>query len=406
MDCGFFSSEIISSKHPISSIPRCGVCKLCRDCTSPKMKPTGKGKKKILVVAEAPGEQEDSEGIQLVGKSGKKFREILSKLGVDLDRDCWKTNSIICHPEGNKTPTDEQIDSCRPNLLRTIKELNPHTIILLGGIAVKSLIGYLWRGDEDTGGITRWVGWTIPSQELNAWVVPNFHPAFLLRTNDPVLELWFTRYLRRAISLGKPPWPDRSAVPDYGKQIKKFYDSDEAARWLRCVFQAGGMVAFDYETDRLKPDHKESKIISCAVCWEGKETGAFLWRGAAVQAMSEILLSEKIRKIAANMKFEERWTRAVLGHHVWGWEWDTMLAAHGLDHRSGITGVKFQSFVQLGQSAYDAKIHPYLESKNSNTPNRIHQVHVEDLLQYNGMDAILEWHLFCRQRQQLRDGVN
>ncbi len=402
MTDGFFSLTSISQKRPSPVVARCGACGLFRHCTTPKMSVTGEGRLGVLVVAEAPGEQEDEEGIQLIGKSGQLFRKTLQKYGVDLDRDCWKTNSVICRPKDNRTPTDEQIESCRPKLLQTIKELNPRTIILLGAVSIKSLVGYLWRDGRDVQGISQWVGWTIPSQELNCWIVPNYHPAFLLRSNNPVLDLWFGRYLKRALDIESRPWPNGTDVPDYEKEIEKLYDSEEAATALRKMLREGGRVAFDYETNMLKPDHKDARIVSCSVCWEGKRTIAFPWQGVAVQAMSELLLSERIKKIAANNKFEERWTRRVLKHQVHGWHWDVVLASHAIDHRAGITSVKFQSFVQLGQRGYNDHIRPYLEeSKDSNSPNQIHKIRIEDLLQYNGMDAILEWHIFRRQKEHL-----
>ena len=66
----------------------CGVhCKLHTQCMSPRMEYTGDGRLRILVVAEAPGEEEDRRGIQLVGKSGKLLRTTLELMGLDLDKD-------------------------------------------------------------------------------------------------------------------------------------------------------------------------------------------------------------------------------------------------------------------------------------------------------------------------------
>ena len=68
-----------------------------------------------------------------------------------------------------------------------------------------------------------------------------------------------------------------------------------------------------------------------------------------------------------------------------------------LRNRPGISGVKFQAYALLGQPVWDEAIHPYLVADNSNVRNRIHQLDIEDLLRYGGMDAILEFRIALRQ---------
>lgn len=74
----------------------CEACGLQLGCKTPQMPPTGEGLKKVLILAEANGYNEDEQGKQLVGDAGQLFREKLSVYGLDLDRDFWKTNSITC----------------------------------------------------------------------------------------------------------------------------------------------------------------------------------------------------------------------------------------------------------------------------------------------------------------------
>jgi uracil-DNA glycosylase family 4 len=355
---------------------------------------TGKGRRKVLVVAEAPGEQEDEQGIQLIGKSGQYLRDTLSDIDVDLDRDCWKTNAVICRPPKNEV-NDIHIESCRPNLNKTIKELNPTAIILLGGSPVKSLIGQLWKAGESPGGIGRWAGWQIPSQKLNAWVCPTFHPAYLLRKHDVSLELWFKRHLQEALALSGRPWEE--GVPDFASQVEIIYESDKAARIVRRMTERGGTVAFDYETNMLKPDHKDSRIVCCSVCWEGMKTIAFPWHGEVVTAMGELLRSN-VAKVGANNKFEQRWTRKEFGHGVRNWVWDCMTVAHILDYRPLITSVKFQAFVQLGQTCWDGVVGPYLRADSGYEKNRIKEVDLGTLLMYCGMDSLCEWMIAEKQK--------
>ena len=90
MNKGFFSISKLQNKQPESHITKCGLCGLYKNCISPKMPPTGKGRKKILIVAEAPGEEEDKRNTQLIGRAGKYTRRVLKTLNIDLDIDCRK----------------------------------------------------------------------------------------------------------------------------------------------------------------------------------------------------------------------------------------------------------------------------------------------------------------------------
>ena len=106
--------------------------------------------------------------------------------------------------------------------------------------------------------------------------------------------------------------------------------------------------------------------------------------------MSEFWLST-VPKIASNLKFEERWTRHKLGHGIRRWCWDTMLAAHVLDCRPGITSVKFQAFVLLGVGEYNDHIAPFFETVRGRCLNDAElEISLEHLLQYGGEDALYE----------------
>ncbi len=398
---GFFcDSEIPSLKDEISA-PKCGKCGFDKHCNSPRMKWTGDGAKGVLICAESPGKEEDKQGVQLVGASGQLLRRHLRSIGVSLDRDCWKTNAICCHPV--EEATDRQIANaiqcCRPNLLRAIKELQPHVVILLGGVAIRSLISYLWKEDEGSGGVGRWVGWNIPHQPLNVWICPTYHPAAMLHQPDPVKELWFVRHLRAAFKHGRVPW--MNGPPNLLSKVERVFDAEEAASRIRRMIDVGGLFSFDYETDRLKPDADDASIVSCAICRSGEETIAFPWMGEAIDAMGEFAQSSH-PKIGWNARFEQRWTKRVFGYGARNWVYDGMIGTHVLDSRSLITGAKFQAFVTMGQEPWDVHVGPYLEADGGgNSKNRIKQVNVRDLLLYNGMDALLEWLVDRKQMKSL-----
>lgn len=389
---GFFkASTLAQSQAPTPLIPRCGECGLYKSCMSPKMPVTGSGRRGILIVAESPGTKEDAEGEQLVGESGQFLRRVLREFDVDLDRDCWKTNAVICLPQTedgeHRPPTDAEIGYCRPNLIRTIKELQPESIILLGGPSVKSLIGWLWM--PEPGSITRWVGWNIPAQRINAWVSPTYHPAYCIREGENgVTSLWFRRHIETAISLRGRPW---EAIPKYAAGIECTLDSQRAAAVIRQMIGRGGNVAFDYETNRLKPDAADAEIVCCSVCWEGKKTISFPWIGEAVVAMGELIRSP-LGKIASNLKFEQRWSHKFFGYGAANWKWDTMQSAHWLDNRREITSIKFQAFVRLGVEEWDSHIKQFLSETDDEGINCVSKdVDLMDLLEYCAYDSLYEY---------------
>lgn len=390
---GFFkASELKLVKAPTARVPQCGACGLDKTCKSPKMPPTGKGGKRILIVAEAPDKDEDAAGKQLVGVSGQMLSETLSRCGVYMRQDCWLTNALICRPPGNVIKDKRAVEYCRPNLLRTVEELSPEVIILLGDTAVKSLIGHLWK--EDCGDINRWAGFQIPSQAINAWICPTYHPSDIMQEREreaPVLRALFERHLEAAVKLDGRPW---RKVPNYQEQVEVLVNPEEAAAALdEILSEEPGTIAFDFETDRLKPDNKASRIICCSVCWEGKRTIAFPWIGGVVPRMTRLLTDKRWRKIGFNIKFEDRWVRARLGVQVKGWIWDGMIASHVLDCRPDITGLKFQAFALLGQPSYNDHIENLFRPTvdGGNNQNRIAEVRLKDLLIYCGMDSLLEY---------------
>jgi hypothetical protein len=151
----------------------------------------------------------------------------------------------------------------------------------------------------------------------------------------------------------------------------------------------------------LKPDFIGARIVSCSICWEGKETIAYPWYGDAIEATREFLRSD-ILKIASNLKFEDRWTMRMLRTRVKNWWWDTMLMAHVIDCRRETTGLKFQAFVLLGQESYNNPVEQFLRSKGDSRINSIlKEVEIGQLLEYNAYDSLLEFEVCLIQRRKL-----
>ncbi len=409
----FFSgSTLMQRKKHQSTVPKCGLCGLLKKCKSPLMEPSGKGKKRILIVGEAPGKNEDEQGEAFVGKAGRLLKRTLKKVKIKMNRDCIKTNALICRPPGNATPTNDQIEWCNPNLQNTIKKYEPHIIITVGKPALQAILFGIW--DESLGAMGRWAGWTIPMQKYNAWVIPTYHPSYVMRQIEEVkggtpIQRIFKNHLRLATTLEGKPY---KKVPNWKKKVKIIYDDQDVAKQLDKFVAKGGAVAIDFETNMLKPDSKTSDIIAASVCWKGKKTIAFPWRGEKTKKAFGRLMRASNPKVGHNIKYEDRWfacqkEESSLAQFILGdmgishWTWDTMVNAHLIDNRPDICSLEFQCMVMLGMEPYSQHISPFFKAKGSYTENRIKEINMGDLLLYNGLDSLTCYKLANKQRKIL-----
>ena len=131
---------------------------------------------RLMIVGEAPGPEENKLGKPFVGRSGQLLDKILESTGFDPQTDVFITNAVFRMPPGEgdrpfRKPTNEEIEGYKPYLLEIIRLVDPLIIMLSGNVATQSLLGRT--------GITKLRGeWT---QWNNRWVIPIFHPAYLLR---------------------------------------------------------------------------------------------------------------------------------------------------------------------------------------------------------------------------------
>lgn len=391
---GFFTTKTQAAPGA-ALLPRCGACGLADKCRSPKLQPGGGGGAGVLYVDGNPDHDSDRAGTWFAGAPGAALRATVRRLGHRLE-DGWHYGATVCHAARGATAA--QVDHCEANITQQLRELRPVVVVPLGPLAVRAVVGPLWR---KVSGIQQWAGWSIPVQAGNYWVCPTWHPQHVAEADHPVMKIQHEAHIAAALEHTARPW---DTVPDWRQDVQVELSPDAAAVWLQELTDRGtGVVAFDYETTALKPEGDYAHIVAAAVTWgdngQPMQTLAFPWHGAAVGAMSKLLRSP-IPKIAANLKFEDRWTRAALGHRVRGWCWDTMLAAHVDDPRPGITGLKFQAFVRLGMPPYNTDIEPYFKSLPGQ-PNRVGEIPVRDLLTYCGLDALLEFRLAYEQAKAM-----
>lgn len=139
----------------------------------------------LLVIGEAPGREEDRIGKPFVGRAGGLLDRMLAAIGRSRDENTLITNAIYWRPPGNRAPTDAETLICRPFVDRFIDLSQPKAIALMGGVAMKALLGQT--------GITRargkWRQIETPSAGATP-ALPMFHPAFLLRRPEHKRLAW------------------------------------------------------------------------------------------------------------------------------------------------------------------------------------------------------------------------
>ncbi len=143
---------------------------------------TGQTPADVMLIGEAPGRDEDREGVPFVGVSGKLLDVMLGYVNLSREENVYITNILPWRPPGNRQPTDAEIAACLPFLARHIALVAPRILVFLGGTAAKTLLG---RRE----GITRlrgqWYEYSSPTLE-SAGLAPipamaTLHPAYLLR---------------------------------------------------------------------------------------------------------------------------------------------------------------------------------------------------------------------------------
>lgn len=174
-----------SSLEPI--VDHCNRCFRCGLGETRTHAVVGRGypKAPIMIVGEGPGQNEDETGLPFVGKAGQLLEKILASVSLSSETDVYISNIVKCRPPGNRAPTTEEMDACRPYLSEQIRLVDPQIILLMGASAMKGLIGEK-RGITKVRG--QWLEWE------NRLCMPIFHPAYLLRnqSRDKGSPKWLT----------------------------------------------------------------------------------------------------------------------------------------------------------------------------------------------------------------------
>jgi len=157
----------------------CPRCKLSRSRTQIVFG-QGNPKADLMFVGEAPGHDEDVQGLAFVGRAGQLLTKIIEAMGSRRG-DVFICNVLKCRPPNNRNPEPDEVASCMPFLEEQIRLISPRVIVTLGTFAAQAVLGT----DEPIGRMRgRW------RSARGVRVMPTFHPAFLLRSPERKKDVW------------------------------------------------------------------------------------------------------------------------------------------------------------------------------------------------------------------------
>jgi DNA polymerase len=184
------------------SVKDCRKCALCETRTQTVFG-SGSPAARVVFVGEAPGAEEDRQGVPFVGRAGQLLTRMIDAMGLDRER-VFICNVRKCRPPDNRTPAADEVAACSPYLLEQISIIEPEVIVALGSPAVKTLLCTTESISRLRGKFhdfypsgTPMVGPVIP-------LMPTFHPAYLLRSPGEKGKAWsdLQMVMKR---LGLPP---------------------------------------------------------------------------------------------------------------------------------------------------------------------------------------------------------
>jgi DNA polymerase len=161
-------------------IGECTRCKLCSLGRTQIVFGVGNPHADLMFIGEAPGRDEDIQGMPFVGRSGQKLTQIIEAIGLKRE-DVYIANVIKCRPPENRNPEPDEVETCEPFLFRQVDAIKPKVIVALGTFAARSLL----KSDAP---ISRLRGRVYDYR--GAQLIPTFHPAYLLRNPSCRREVW------------------------------------------------------------------------------------------------------------------------------------------------------------------------------------------------------------------------
>jgi DNA polymerase len=185
----FFANQADALAAVRTDIGDCTRCKLHTQGRRQIVFGVGNPNADLMFVGEAPGADEDVQGVPFVGRAGQLLTKIIE--AIELKReDVYIANVIKCRPPGNRNPEQDEVATCEPFLFRQIDIIKPKVIVALGKFGAQTLLRTLDPISRLRGRVYDYRG---------AKLIPTFHPAYLLRNPSSKREVWEDMKLVRTL---------------------------------------------------------------------------------------------------------------------------------------------------------------------------------------------------------------
>ncbi|MEK6675231.1 MAG: uracil-DNA glycosylase [Planctomycetota bacterium] len=166
----------------------CRKCGLCKTRTKTVFG-QGHASARLVFVGEAPGYDEDQQGLAFVGKAGQLLTKMIMAMGLSRD-DVFICNVLKCRPPNNRDPAADEISACSPYLREQLTTIQPEVIVALGSPASKTLLNTAQSIGKLRGQFHDYFLSGIQGQGPSIPLMPTYHPAYLLRTPEDKKKTW------------------------------------------------------------------------------------------------------------------------------------------------------------------------------------------------------------------------
>lgn len=186
------SPEVLSACEKADWAALEGLAKACTCCSMAKSRQhvvfaEGGPGMRIALVGEAPGSEEDLQGIPFVGKSGLLLTQMLESIGIERRRDIAIMNVLKCRPPGNRNPAPAEVACCAAYLRRQLLLVRPDVLLIMGRFAMQTLLGI---GPDASIGSQRGRVHEVTIGDFSTKAVVSYHPSYLLRSPDEKAKAW------------------------------------------------------------------------------------------------------------------------------------------------------------------------------------------------------------------------
>jgi len=326
-----WEKRVVTGKLTVEELTHRPLCELCplERFHRARVRPVGSPEASVLLVGEAPGYEENKQGVPFVGKSGKVLRQLLKKVGY-TKKTSRIANTVLCRPPENREPTKQERLCCLPYFIRTISEMpNLTCIVPLGNTALQTISG--------STGISSKRGQILKSKWGPA-CLPTYHPAYALRNPSALQDI------EADISYVKNNLQVQQSL-DY-----RVVTTEEDLRTVFEEIKQAKLLAFDVETTGVS--FFRDTVIGISFSW-AREQGIYIplfkskqneldplvpfWGPILddfVRTNLRHILESPVPKAAHNGKFDVLFCKHSLGIEVQNFVFDTMLADHLLSENT------------------------------------------------------------------------